>query len=207
MQLVFFVEEPSAEAELNALLPKLLAGRARWQIIDFGSKYGLLGKLEQRLRGYKKQIGQGEALRLVVMLDRDRDDCIALKARLEEVARRAGLTTKSRAAPDGAFTVLNRIVIEELESWFIGDADALRRAFPSLPQINARKPPFNNPDNGGSWETLHRFLKKHGIYGNSYPKIEAARKIAAHLTPAANRSRSFQVFRSGVEALLDPARR
>lgn len=207
MQLVFFVEEPSTEAALNAMLPKLLNGRAKWQIINFGSKYSLLGRLEQRLKGYKRQIDKGDALCLIVMVDRDSDDCLALKAKLEEAARRAGLPTKSNTAKNGHFVVLNRIVVEELESWFIGDSGALRRAFPSLPQINAKKPPFNNPDNGGSWETLHRFLKKQGIYRDSYPKIEAARKIAAHLTPADNRSKSFRVFCSGVEALLETRRR
>jgi hypothetical protein len=94
----------------------------------------------------------------------------------------------------------NRIVVEELESWFIGDTTALRLAFPSLP--NQFPGHFRQPDNGGTWERLHRFLKKHGIYRGTYPKIEAARKIAPHIDPARNRSTSFRQFCSGVEALL-----
>ena len=94
------------------------------------------------------------------------------------------------------------IVIEDLESWFIGDPTALRQAFSSLPRIDPNKGVFRNPDNGGSWEALHRFLKKHGIYRSSYPKIDAARRIAPNLNVQANRSRSFRVFIDGVEALL-----
>lgn len=90
----------------------------------------------------------------------------------------------------------------ELESWFIGDPAALRKAFTGLPAIDANKGIFRNPDNGGCWEALHRFLKKHGIYKSSYPKIDAARRIAPSLDLHANRSRSFRVFVQGVEALL-----
>ncbi|WP_419606265.1 DUF4276 family protein [Thiolapillus sp.] len=50
---------------------------------------------------------------------------------------------------------------------------------------------FSNPDNGGTWERLHHFLKRNGIYRNSFPKIDAARRIAKHMNPEKNRSRSF----------------
>jgi hypothetical protein len=135
-------------------------------------------------------------------VDRDDDDCERLKAELEQMAAAAGLPTKSSPAADGRFMVLNRIVIEELESWFIGDPSALRKAFTSLPRIEQNKGIFRNPDNGGSWEALHRFLKRHGIYKNSFPKIDAARRIAPHFDIQKNRSRSFQVFVAGMEALL-----
>jgi hypothetical protein len=89
-----------------------------------------------------------------------------------------------------------------LESWFIGDPAALRQAFTSLPRIDERSGIFRTPDNGGTWEALHRFLKRHGIYKSSYPKIDAARRIAPNLDLQANRSPSFRVFVQGVEALL-----
>jgi len=100
--------------------------------------------------------------------------------------------------------MLNRIVIEELESWFIGDPTALRAAFPKLPAISSISGIFKNPDNvaGGTWEKLHRFLKKHGIYKSSYPKIDAARRIARHMEPTRNRSHSFRQLVSGIDAML-----
>jgi hypothetical protein len=202
MQIEFLVEEQSAEETLKYLLPRLIGERAQWKLINLGSKYKLLKVLPQRLAAYRQRISRGENLRMVVLVDRDNDDCETLKRRIEEAARGAELATKSVPDTDGRFLVVNRIVIEELESWFIGDPAALRKAFTSLPVIDATTGIFRNPDNGGSWEALHRFLKKHGIYKSSYPKIDAARRIAPKLDVQANRSHSFQVFVRGVEALL-----
>lgn len=202
MQIEILVEEPSAEEALRHLLPKIVQHRARYSLINMGSKHKLLKALPQRLKAYKQRIDQGERLRLVVLVDRDRDDCMKLKRELERMAHAAGLITKSSPEAAGGFTVLNRIVIEELESWFVGDPAALRRAFPSLPSIDANKGIFRNPDNGGSWEALHRFLKRHGIYRQSFPKIDAARRIAPHMDMAGNRSGSFHMFVRGMNAVL-----
>jgi len=202
IRIEFLVEEPSAEEALRHLLPNLIGQRAQWKLINLGSKYKLLNALPQRLAAYRRRISQGEDLRVVVLVDRDDEDCNVLKRRLESAAQGADLTTKTVPDAEGRFWVVNRIVVEELESWFIGDPEALRSAFTSLPTIDSTKSIFRNPDNGGSWEALHRFLKKHGIYKSSYPKIDAARRIAPNLDVQANRSRSFQVFISGVEALL-----
>ena len=201
MRLEVIVEEPSMEEALRHLLPKILGRRARWRIVNMRNKGRLLRELPKRLRAYWKRIVNGEALKIVVLIDRDSDDCHALKQRLETIAREAGLTTKSVAAGQGRFQVINRIVIEELEAWFMGDEHALKAAFSSLNRV--RFPgSFNRPDNGGTWERLHRFLKRNGIYKNSFPKIDAARRIAPHMDPEQNRSRSFQVFRQGLEACL-----
>lgn len=201
-QIEFLVEEPSAEEALRHVLPRLVRGRARWKLINLGSKYKLLKALPGRLAAYRDRAARGEPLRVVVLVDRDTDDCASLKRQLEDMARKAGLATKTHPDAQGRFHVVNRIAVEELESWFIGDAMALRQAFTSLPAVDVDKGMFRNPDNGGSWEALHRFLKKHGIYRSSYPKIDAARRIAPNLDLQANRSRSFQVFVQGVEALL-----
>lgn len=202
MQIEILVEEQSTEEALRHLLPGLLKNRALAKVINLGSKYKLLRALPKRLAAYRQRIEQGEDLRVVVLVDRDDDDCKALKHQLEDASRHAGLATKATPAADGRFVVVNRIVVEVLESWFIGDPAALRHAFTSLPRIDDKKGIFRNPDNGDSWEALHRFLKKHGIYKSSYPKIDAARRIAPRLDLQANRSRSFQVFVQGVEALL-----
>lgn len=202
MQIEILVEEQSAEEALRHLLPRLLKNRARARVINLGSKYKLLKVLPERLAAYSQRIASGESLRVVVLVDRDDDDCEQLKAGLERMTAAVGLPTKSSPAADGRFIVLNRIVIEELESWFIGDPSALRKAFTSLPKIEQNSGIFRNPDNGGSWEALHRFLKKHGIYKSSFPKIDAARRIAPHMDIQQNRSRSFQIFVDGIEALL-----
>lgn len=198
------VEDPSTEQALKPLLAKIIAGRAQYAIRNFNSKPKLLHNLPARLAGYKQRIDAGEDLRILVLVDCDDDSCTTLKQQMEAMATSKGLVTKTRAARSQIFHVVTRIAIEELEAWFLGDPLALRQAFTSLPAINPRTGIFRNPDNvpGGSWEALHRFLKRHGIYRNSYPKIEAAQRIGAKLDPARNQSRSFQVFVQGVEALL-----
>jgi len=202
IQLEILVEEPSAEEALRHLLPKIARGRGRAKVLNLGSKYKLLQVLPSRLAAYRQRIENGEALRIIVLVDRDNDDCKELKNILETMASVAGLPTKTSPDAKGHFLVLNRVVVEELESWFIGDPEALRRAFTSLPPINAATGVFRNPDNGGSWEALHRFLKKRGIYTSSFPKIDAARRIAPHMEIAVNRSRSFQTFISGMDAMF-----
>ncbi len=201
-QIEVLVEEQSAEEALRHLLPKILRGRGRAKVINLGSKHKLLKALPSRLAAYKKRMEGGESLRVAVLVDRDSDDCAVLKRDLEQMASQAGLSTKTFPDALGEFVVLNRIVVEELESWFIGDPEALRNAFTSLPVISQKTGIFRNPDNGGSWEALHRFLKKHGIYKSSFPKIDAARRIAPHLDISANKSRSFQAFVAGMEAML-----
>jgi len=201
-QLEILVEEPSAQETLRCLLSKIIRGRVRVKVLNLGSKYNLLKVLPARLAAYRERIKSGEQIRIVVLVDRDGDDCEKLKSRLERMAGDAGLPTKTSPDTGGRFCVLNRIVVEELESWFIGDPEALQRAFTGLPKINAAAGIFRNPDNGGRWEALHRFLKKHHIYESSFPKINAARRIAPHMEVTANRSRSFQVFVSGIEAML-----
>ncbi len=189
-------------AALEALLPGLTAGQAPVsRIIEHRS---LLAELPARLRGYARQ--HDPALRVLVLLDRDERDCHVLKARLEEAARLAGLATKTAPAWDGRFRVVNRIVVAELESWFLGDVPALRAAFPGVPETLAARRGLRDPDaiQGGSWEMLLRVLQQAGHYpgASRLPKIEVARRVAAGMRPEANRSASFQAFRAGLGALL-----
>jgi len=201
MRLEVIVEEPSMEEALRHLLPRILQGRARWKAVNMRNKGRLLKELPKRLRAYRKRMESGENLKIIVLVDRDNDDCHELKQRLETIAREAGLTTKAAANGQGGFQVVTRIAIEELEAWFMGDEKALKAAFGSLTKA-AFPNSFKNPDNGGTWERLHRFLKRNGIYRNSFPKSDAARRIAPHMEPDRNRSHSFQAFRLGVEACL-----
>lgn len=204
-RLFVHVEEPSMDIALTKLLPGVLGDRGcEFKIIDHGSKAALLKDLPARLQGYAAR--RSEDIRVLVLVDRDNDDCRTLKVKLERVAHSAGLATKTAPGVDGQFRVVNRIVIEELEAWFLGDVPALGKAYPGVPLGLASKAPFRDPDAvvGGTWEALGRVLKSAGHYTRSdnLPKIEVARRVVEHMAPAANRSRSFQVFVSGLEALL-----
>lgn len=189
-------------AALEALLPGLMAGHnATWRIIEHRN---LLGEFPARLRGYARHADP--TLRVLVLLDRDERDCRLLKARLEDAARAAGLATKTSPGWDGRFQVVNRIVVEELEAWFLGDVPALCAAFPGVPATLAARRGLRDPDaiRGGTWETLLRVLQQAGHYPGAtrLPKIEVARRVAAGMQPDANRSGSFQAFRAGLDGLL-----
>ncbi|MCS6995213.1 MAG: DUF4276 family protein [Anaerolineales bacterium] len=198
MHIEFLVEEPSAQVTLEILLPRLLPLQTTWHILTFSGKHDLLRKLPRLLRGYAGWMP--DDYRIVVLVDEDRQDCINLKEQLEAAARQAGLSTKT-GTQGGRFQVLNRIIVEELEAWFLGDPEALRAAYPNLPL--GLPAVFSNPDavSGGTWEALERWLQRYGYFQGGYRKIEAARQIAPHLHPDRNRSRSFHVFLEGLRAL------
>ena len=200
MHIEFLVEEQSMEEALKNLLTQMLPPETTYRIINFQGKQNLLHHLPARLRGYKWIT---DVYRIVVMVDEDRQNCIGLKQQLETAAQRAGLSTKTSAG-GARFQVLNRIVIEELEAWFFGDIEAIRQAYPRLPEYLSTSRKFKDPDSipGGTWETLEKTMKRHGYFKGGYPKVEAARAISAHMDPYRNCSKSFQVFRDSLTAML-----
>lgn len=195
--LVFLVEEPSMEAFLRALLPRLLPAGRTFQIHPFQGKLDLLGKLQDRLRGYAKWLPADS--RIVVLVDRDDDDCRALKSRLEKAATSTILRTRSssRTMP---WQVVNRIAIEELEAWYFGDWDAVCGAYPRVSPAIPRQRGFRDSDAilGGTWEAFERVLQRHGFFSTGLRKTEAARAIGALIDPDRCRSASFRQFRAAI---------
>ncbi len=188
------VEEPSMEVALRILLPKILEGKS-FEIHAYQCKQELLSRLPERLRGYRRWIPDN--WRIAVMVDRDNDDCHNLKTRPEKVALEADFPT--RTTPRGRlWTIVNRIVIEELEAWYFGDWKAVQMAYPRVPGTIPSRANYRNPDRieGGTWEAFERILRRAGYFKGGLRKIEAAKAIAQHIEPKRNKSRSFQVFLS-----------
>lgn len=198
-KLIVLVEEYSMEAALDQLLPKLL-GDIEFQIIRFQCKDDLLKKAPDRLKGYAAWLP--ESWRILVLVDRDDDDCVVLKAELENMATAAGLQTKTAAGHRQRFQVANRIAIEELEAWFFGDWVAVQAAYPRVPATIPQKASFRDPDAiaGGTWEAMERVFKKAGYFSTGLRKLELARSVAAYMDPNRNGSRSFRAFANAVAA-------
>jgi hypothetical protein len=137
-------------------------------------------------------------------VDRDDDDCKKLKEKMEAHAAAAGLMTKTKTAPLHRFKVINRIVIEELESWYFGDWQAVRKAFPKVSKTIPRKAPYRNPDaiKGGTWEAFERILKQAGYFSTGLRKAECARRIAKHMNVKKNRSHSFNIFYDAITCIM-----
>lgn len=182
--LVAFLEEPSAAALLTVLLPPLLPEDCTLRCITFEGKQDLEKNLERKLRGWVMPDTS-----FLVMRDRDSEDCRAVKQRLVEICRRAG---RPRAVV--------RIACGELESFYLGDLEAVSKAFGCrIPSGNLAK--FRDPDrlNNASEE-----LKR--LTSGAYQKIAGSREIARFLmTDGANRSRSFNVLIEGVTRLMELA--
>jgi Domain of unknown function (DUF4276) len=198
----FLVEEPSTEAALRALLPRVLAP-ALFEVFVHRSKADLLKRLPDRLAGYsRRRAGDGwfrDHARIVVLLDRDDDDCLVLKRHIAAMARQAGLST---TGPSRALFI--RIAIEELEAWYFGDWSAVRAAYPAVSPHVPLQARFRDPDAiaGGTWEAFERVMQRAGHFSGGLRKVAAAREIATRMDPAVNTSHSFRVFWQALHDLL-----
>ena len=200
MHFEFLVEELSSEAALVNLIPEILEAEHTFSIHSFQGKTDLLSNLPARLRAYRSWIP--DDWRIVILIDEDREDCKALKERLEKAAMEAGLATRTTTKGHSPFKVPNRLAIEELEAWFFGDIEAVKAAYPRIPANLGKKSKYLDPDRiaGGTWEALEREMRKVGYYPTGMPKIEVSRRVSRYMDVARNRSHSFQVFVNGLRA-------
>jgi len=179
MLVVFFLEEPSAKALLQGLLPRLLPANAEVQYVVFQGKQDLERNLSRKLRFWRRPDA-----RFVVLRDQDSADCRKVKARLAALVRESG-----REA-------LVRVACRELESWVLGDLAALSTVY-RQPKLGGHgtKAKYRNPDTlGAPVEELKKLVE-------SYQKIDGARRLGSHLDPVTNTSPSFRAFCDGVHRL------
>lgn len=203
IHLEVLIEDESAASALGILFDRHLPSDKTYRLIPFNGIEDLRRKLPGQLRAYRRWIP--EIYRLVVVIDRDDDDCQARKRELEDMAYAAGLSTKSARRGAEVFQVVNRIAVEELEAWFFGDNEALSAAYPGVPTALHQRRAFRSPDaiQGGTAERLHRVLQEAGYYQGvaKLPKREVARAVARHMIPERNASPSFRTFWDAVVSL------
>lgn len=133
--------------------------------------------------------------RIVVIVDRDNEDCEHLKSTLEDICEKAGLRSR-RVAGNSEWQVVTRIAIEELEAWYFGDWPAVCAAFPHVSSSVPNQSRYRNPDaiKGGTWEAFERVLQKHGYFKYGLAKRQAAAAIGKHFSPTRSRSQSYSMF-------------
>jgi hypothetical protein len=175
VHLEFLVEEFSTQECLNKILPKILFENVTYKIYAFRGKSDLIKKLPERLKGYKCWIT--DDYRIIILVDRDNEDCQVLKEKLENIAQQTGLITKTISEDKKTFQVLNRIAIEELEAWFFGDIQAIVSAYPKVSTNVGQQAKYRKPDEitGGTWENLEKILQKAGYHRGGLEKVKAAR--------------------------------
>ena len=206
--IAILLEEPSAQMVIDRLYPKILqATEVEVKFLQLGIKplnlQNRRRELEKRLRIYQDMIQNGLRVGVMILIDKDRDKCEKLKQDLETIARRIGLPTKTNPRGD-RFHVVNRIAIEELEAWYLGDPDALKKAYPKLSK-EILKRHARNPDaiEEKTKETLHKLLQNAGYYQDKLEQIDIAEKMAQHMQPHQNTSPSFKHFANGMKALAN----
>lgn len=181
---LFLLEEASAKACLESLLPRFFPETMEIQYIVFDGKNDLEKNLVGKIRGWRRK-----STLFVVIRDQDNEDCLEIKRRLQEKCCQAGCQD-----------ALIRICCRELEAWFIGDWEAVAEAFgePKLKRFDA-KAIYHRPDSKGSPPNE---LKKH-LPG--YQKIDGARRIGKHLDVEGirNRSNSYRQFITGLRNRLN----
>jgi ABC-type uncharacterized transport system substrate-binding protein len=207
MHIEFLVEEQSMEEALKNIIPEIIGDgtNVKFEIRCFNGKPALLKHLPNRLEGYKNQFDNKllpPDTRIIVVVDKDNDNCERLKERLEEIAEKANLTTKTKSKESSDYQVVNRIVVEELEAWFFGDIEAVATAYPKIPTTLAQKKKYRNPDHiRGTSEALKKVLQERG-YLDSESKVKVAKKISKYMKPERNTSTSFKVFKQAIQELL-----
>lgn len=144
----------------------------------------LLHLLPAKLRGWSYF---GNDACVVVLIDADDDPCHDLLAQLNAMLARL---------PKRPPRVLFRLAIEETESWFIADVDAVLAAYPKARTQKLRK--IAPDDVVGAWEELAAALGVKTVVAGT-DKYAWAERISPHLDLEEPRSPSLRKFIEGIE--------
>ncbi len=182
-ELVFLLEEKSAAALLESLLPRMLHVDISFRLIPFEGKQDLQKQLMRKVRGY-----MNPHTRFIVIQDQDSfPDCRVLKRQLLDLCGQSGRATDC----------LVRIACKELETYYLADLFAVERAFDVkglVPKQLTKK--FRMPDYLGS---PSKELKT--LTCSRYEKVAGSRKLGEHLRIDNERSPSFHNLIGGIRRM------
>lgn len=151
---------------------------------------GLLDQLPAKLQGMGAALP--ESALVLVLIDVDDDDCHEVLAELQAMLAQL---------PRRPARVLFRLAIEETESWFLADPEAVRQGFP---QVKLRKIQGIAPDAVvGAWERLADALGVNVRTVTGMDKLAWARSIAPHLNFENPASPSLRKLVQGTQKYLD----
>ncbi len=213
MHIEVLVEDSSGTKLINALLPTVIGPHGEphtWRVHPYKgigrlprglsaksdpAKRALLDQLPRLLAGYGKTHGIDA---VVVVLDSDQRDCKVFLAELN------ALSKDCQPTPNTLF----RLAVEEIESWFLGDRQALLAAYPRAKTAVLSR--YQQDSVCGTWELLADAVYSGGskaIQAAGWPlpgqvKNEWAEKIGPHMNIESNQSPSFCKFRDGLRRLV-----
>lgn len=205
MKLYFHTEEESMIIVLETIVDKVLGARISYQFIQrpHNGKHNLLKEIATDFKNYAEQWKDSQDFRVIVLVDRDRDDCKNLNNTILKIAVEQGLPCDPLHNP--IVPLLTVIVIQELESWFLGDMKAIQTLFPNVVENPYFQTTYTTTDQiENPKEELLLVLQYYGHFLN-YERLSAktmAKKLAPHMTPDSNRSASFQFFNRRLQDLI-----
>jgi hypothetical protein len=202
MRLHVLVEGESEEALLNGWLPRFLPSHL-FKIYKHRGKgrlprdpardlsirrEGLLDQLPAKLRAYGRSLDPATD-RLLVLVDADDDPCSELKQRLLETLEGC----------DPPPVVLFRLAIEETEAFYLGDPQAIRRAFPQAKLQRLRS--YVQDSVCGTWELFQAVIGDPVVDKKDWAERMAPQLGTAWQGNDANRSPSFRQLCRGLLTL------
>ena len=170
-----FTEERSAAEVVEAVANRCVPA-ARIIAAPHSGKSELEKLFPRRLRN----IVHPKDARFIILRDNDGSDCSVLKRRL-----------LADVPGDLSGRVRIRIVMQELEGWYLGQPDALAACglISDAVRRSMQKRKFRDPD-----MLTNAKQEFYRLHGRSYQQIALAQLIGPYRDPDLNRSASFRLF-------------
>lgn len=180
--IVFLLEEESAKCLLEGLLANFFPENIYAYYLPHEGKQDLEKSIPIKLKNWNLPNSW-----FVIMRDKDSDNLDHLQAKLEKLCVDSG-------RPEAQVSV----VVHELESWVLGDLNAVGQAYnmPKLAEKHQNSIKFRDPDRLGN---AHQELKR---LVTTYQKTGGARKVAPLMDIQSNKSISFQKFIADLTSLV-----
>jgi Domain of unknown function (DUF4276) len=151
----------------------------------------LLGQLPIKLKNLGRQEHGGFGVVVAVIVDADDQPPNSLRTQLEQMLK--ALPSRPRCCVFG-------IAVEETESWFVADPDAVKAAFPKAKANELAK--IEKDAISGAWESLARAIGRDPAHCGGLDKTSWATAIAPHLTLTPAASPSLQKVIRDLDAAL-----
>ncbi|MDX2130122.1 MAG: DUF4276 family protein [Chloroherpetonaceae bacterium] len=187
MRVEFLLEEESMKNVLEILLPQILPDSYKLNENCFlrphNGKSDLRKSISNKVKVFSRLY---EPTKIVILHDQDSNDCKALKKDLKKICE-----------VNGNCPVLIRIPCKELESWYLGDMEAIEQAYPRFKANKfLGKEKFRNPDLCQAAEELKKLIP-------NFQKGVASKSIPNYMSLEKKTSPSFKEFVRGVKKFLN----
>lgn len=215
MHFEFLIEDLSGKKALEIMVKKIIDETHTWKIhsykgigrippgmreVNDPKKRMLLTQLPKLLNGYGKTFaGYPKTIQAAVIVVTDIDNRVFDKY----IHELKNVLEKCSKKPRTEFC----LAIEEGEAWFLGDLNAIKKAYPHIKMRILSN--YKNDSICGTWEKLADAiypggspkLKNNGWQFVGKIKSEWAEKISIHMDVDLNKSNSFCHFRDTVRNL------